>query len=232
MLKKKEILFDVGLEEIWGDMQVHNLYGRHLGLKGNYEVLLAKKDAKAIKLGKFVNELKAEIIKENILRGKGVARFFKAKSEGNSLVVLDQKYTFPRLEKNNLCLVDFVDDEVCFFVVTCGMGVKEKCAELISKGEYLKAHAVAAMALVAVEGMAEYVHEKIRELWGIGTKDGIRVSFGYPVCPNLNDQKKLFALLRPEAKIGVSLTEGFMMKPEASISAMVIKNDKAKGILE
>ncbi|MBT3580818.1 hypothetical protein HN511_00790 [bacterium] len=231
LVERGDYLFDIGLEELWADMRLHNLYGRHLGLKGNYEVLLAKKDAKAVKLVEFVNELKAEIVQENILRGKGLARFFKAKGEGNNLFVLDQEYTFPRMNKNNLCLADFVDDEVCFFVVTCGTGVAKKCAELISKGEYLKAHTVAAMALVAVEGMAEYVHEKIRELWGIGTK-GIRVSFGYPVCPDLENQKKLFALLKPEAKIGVSLTEGFMMKPEASISAMVLKNDKAKGILK
>ena len=50
---------------------------------------------------------------------------------------------------------------------------------------------------------------------------GIRVSFGYPACPNLEDQAKLFRLLEPEKNAGVTLTEGFMMEPEASVSAVV-----------
>jgi len=56
---------------------------------------------------------------------------------------------------------------------------------------------------------------------------GIRVSFGYPACPNLEDQAKLFRLMKPET-IGVELTEGFMMEPEASVSAMVFAHPEAQ----
>ncbi len=56
---------------------------------------------------------------------------------------------------------------------------------------------------------------------------GIRVSFGYPACPDLEDQAKLFRLIRPE-RIGVKLTEGFMMEPEASVSAMVFSHPEAR----
>jgi 5-methyltetrahydrofolate--homocysteine methyltransferase len=56
---------------------------------------------------------------------------------------------------------------------------------------------------------------------------GIRVSFGYPACPNLDDQKKLFSLLRPE-QINIQLTEGDMMDPEASVSALVFHHPEAK----
>ena len=83
------------------------------------------------------------------------------------------------------------------------------------------------------------MHQKIRAMWNIadpaGTtmKDllkakyrGIRVSFGYPACPNLDDQKKLFALLNP-ADIGVALTDGCMMDPEASVSALVFHHPQA-----
>jgi 5-methyltetrahydrofolate--homocysteine methyltransferase len=56
---------------------------------------------------------------------------------------------------------------------------------------------------------------------------GIRVSFGYPACPNLEDQEKLFKLMHPE-DIGVELTEGYMMEPEASVSAMVFAHPEAQ----
>lgn len=56
---------------------------------------------------------------------------------------------------------------------------------------------------------------------------GIRVSFGYPACPNLEDQGPLFELMKPE-DIGIELTEGFMMEPEASVSAMVFAHPQAR----
>ena len=90
-----------------------------------------------------------------------------------------------------------------------------------------------ALAIETAEGAAEWLHRRIREDWGFPDPPtmtmqdrftsryrGKRYSFGYPACPNLEDQQGLFALLKPE-EIGVHLTEGFMMDPEASVSAMV-----------
>ena len=57
---------------------------------------------------------------------------------------------------------------------------------------------------------------------------GLRVSFGYPACPDLSDQTKLFRLLEPTKHIGIELTEGFMMEPEASVSALVFHHPQAK----
>jgi len=84
------------------------------------------------------------------------------------------------------------------------------------------------------------LHSRLRTLWGfpdppelsIGEKlkahyRGIRVSFGYPACPNLADQASLFRLLEPEA-LGLTLTDGFMMDPEASVSALVFHHPAAK----
>ncbi|MCL6548944.1 MAG: hypothetical protein K6T30_08545, partial [Alicyclobacillus sp.] len=80
----------------------------------------------------------------------------------------------------------------------------------------------------------------LRDMWGfpdppemtmrerfIARYQGIRVSFGYPACPNLEDQAKLFRLIRPE-DIGVQLTDGFMMDPEASVTAMVFSHPEAR----
>lgn len=90
------------------------------------------------------------------------------------------------------------------------------------------------------EGLAERVHHMMRDTWGFpdpadmtmkqrhGARyQGIRVSFGYPACPDLEDQGPLFKLLSPE-DIGVHLTEGFMMEPEASVSAMVFAHPEAQ----
>ncbi|HVM44471.1 MAG TPA: vitamin B12 dependent-methionine synthase activation domain-containing protein, partial [Candidatus Thermoplasmatota archaeon] len=103
-----------------------------------------------------------------------------------------------------------------------------------------RSHAVQALALETAEGFAEYLHKRIREAWGIPDPEGLtmrdlfqanyrglRVSFGYPACPDLADQEKLFRLLAPE-DIGVRLTEGHMMDPEASVSALVFQHPDAR----
>ena len=90
------------------------------------------------------------------------------------------------------------------------------------------------------EASAEWLHRRIREEWGFPDPPtltmherftsryrGKRYSFGYPACPNLEDQAKLWRLLRPE-EIGVELTEGFMMEPEASVSALVFQHPDAR----
>jgi len=95
-----------------------------------------------------------------------------------------------------------------------------------------------ALALTLAEAFAEVVHQRLRKAWGIAGHDqekpklrsvyrGKRYSFGCPSCPDLANQKTLFDLLKPEADAGLRLTEGFMMDPEASVSAIVFHNPKA-----
>ncbi|MBI4056605.1 MAG: methionine synthase, partial [Elusimicrobia bacterium] len=118
--------------------------------------------------------------------------------------------------------------------------IMEHSAQLREKGEYFKSHALQSLAIESAEAFAELLHEKIRQMWGIPDPSsmtlrekfqaryrGLRVSFGYPACPNLEDQAKLFKLLQPEKNIGVQLTEGFMMEPEASVSALVFHHPEA-----
>ena len=91
------------------------------------------------------------------------------------------------------------------------------------------------------EGFAELIHERIRTMWGIGESpplskedlfkaryQGRRFSFGYPACPRLEDQSKMWHLLDPETNIGVKLTEEYMMEPEGSVSAIVFHHPEAK----
>ena len=101
-------------------------------------------------------------------------------------------------------------------------------------------HALQSVAIEAAEGYAEKLHRDLRTWWGFPDSPeltmndrfkakyrGLRVSFGYPACPDLADQEKLFRLLKPE-EIGVRLTEGHMMDPEASVSALVFHHPQAE----
>ncbi|MDP6550389.1 MAG: vitamin B12 dependent-methionine synthase activation domain-containing protein, partial [Dehalococcoidia bacterium] len=95
--------------------------------------------------------------------------------------------------------------------------------------------------LECAEGFAELLHQQIRQMWGFGDAPGTphqdlfrtqyrgrRYSFGYPACPRLEDQEALFRLLDVTVNTGVELTEGFMMDPEASVSALVFHHPDAK----
>ena len=121
-------------------------------------------------------------------------------------------------------------------MVTAGAGVRERAEEWKRAGEFFKSHAIQALALETAEATAEWLHRRIREDWGFPDPPsltmhdrftskyrGKRYSFGYPACPHLEDQRGIWKLLRPE-EIGVQLTEGMMMDPEASVSALVFQH--------
>ena len=131
-------------------------------------------------------------------------------------------------------------DYLGFFAVTAGQGARERAEKLKNNGEYLKSYLLQALAMGLVEAFAEVIHQKMRSLWGFpdepeqsaenirkGKYQGIRVSPGYSVCPDLGLQKKIFNLLRPE-EAGILLTETLMMDPEASITALVFSHPEAR----
>ncbi|MFB3829910.1 MAG: methionine synthase [Bryobacteraceae bacterium] len=233
------------LAEVWSYVNPFMLYGRHLGYKGNFEKDLAAHEPKAIELFHTVEELKAEAAR--FLKVKAVWQFFEAEREGNAIHLFapggaSPLHTFrfgrqPR--ENGLCLSDYIlsadggRDYLALFVATAGGGIREKAEEWKDAGAYVKAHGIQALALETAEACAEWLHRRIREDWGFPDPPsltmhdrftskyrGKRYSFGYPACPNLEDQRGIWKLLRPE-DIGVRLTDGFMMDPEASVSAMV-----------
>ncbi len=124
-------------------------------------------------------------------------------------------------------------DHSAMFVVTAARASAQHSEEAKQRGEFFLAHALQALAIETAEGCAEWLHRRIREDWGFPDPPtmtmqerftsryrGKRYSFGYPACPNLDDQQGIWKLLQPE-EIGVQLTEGMMMDPEASVSALV-----------
>ncbi len=234
------------LAEVWSYINPFMLYGRHLGFKGNFDKLLAERDPKALELFHIVEDVK--LWAAQFLKVRAVWQYFEAERDGNAIHLFApggsspiQTWRFGRQAKSDgLCLSDYVlspeegrRDHIALMVVTAGEGVRERSETAKNAGEFVKAHALQALAIETAEGCAEWLHRRIREDWGFPDPPattmqerftsryrGKRYSFGYPACPNLEDQAGLFRLLRPE-DIGVELTEGFMMDPEASVSALV-----------
>jgi 5-methyltetrahydrofolate--homocysteine methyltransferase len=245
------LLREVPLAHIYPYLNLQMLYGKHLGVRGLVSRLLEDGDPKVLEIHEVVEALKREAAEHGWLRARGIYQWFRVRATGETLIVADARgaeqarFTFPRQrDGERLCLTDYVrddaDDAVAMFTVTCGEGVRERAETLKQRGEYLESHALQALAIECAEAFAEMLHARLRTLWGFpdapdvkiadklkGRYRGIRVSFGYPACPSLADQATLFALLRPE-QIGLALTEGFMMDPEASVSALVFHHPGAK----
>ncbi len=132
-------------------------------------------------------------------------------------------------------------DVIGFSCVTIGSRASEVTAKLFEAGDftrYLYAHG---LSVETAEALAEYMHVLTRRDLGIGGEDaeeirdlfhqkyrGSRYSFGYPACPNLEDQTKIFELLKPEENIGVRLTEGYHLEPEQSTNALIVHHPQAK----
>ncbi|RAI97964.1 methionine synthase (B12-dependent) [Paenibacillus pabuli] len=253
---ERHVMRNYPLSHILPYVNMQMLLGHHLGLRGSVEQLLASGDQKATDLKAVVDDIMQEAVRDGIIQAHAMYRFFPAQSSGNSVIIYDPEdtsnilhtFTFPRQKVEPfLCLSDFLKpvesgqmDYVGFMVVTAGHGVRELSTAWKEQGDYLRSHALQSVALEVAEGLAERVHHMMRDIWGFpdpaqmtmkqrhGARyQGIRVSFGYPACPDLEDQGPLFNLLQPE-DIGVELTEGFMMEPEASVSAMVFSHPQAK----
>jgi len=159
------------------------------------------------------------------------------------------RFTFPRQrEGRRLCISDFFLskasgklDVIAMSCVTIGAIASQETQKLFEGGEYTKYLYLHGLSVETAEALAELSHKRIREELGIAGDDsphvrdlfhqkyrGSRYSFGYPACPNLEDQTKLFALLHPDETIGVKLTTGFLLEPEQSTSAIIAHHPNAK----
>jgi 5-methyltetrahydrofolate--homocysteine methyltransferase len=200
-------------------------------------------------------ELKERSKAKQLLVPRVVYGYFPAQSEGNDLIVYHDdketerlRFTFPRQPAGkHLCLADFFAakdsgrmDVVAFHLVTVGRRASEYAQELFKGDKYADYLYFHGLSVESAEALAEMWHKRIREELGIAGQDapeltklfhqayqGSRFSFGYPACPNLEDQTKLFELIDP-ARIDVSLTEEFQLEPEQSTSAIIIHHPEAK----
>ncbi len=253
---KLHVIRDYDLSEIFDYINPAMLYARHLGFKGRFEEALDSGDPKAVELREKVKEVEDEMLSRQDITASAIFKFFRAASEGDDVLILspDGKDVLDRFRfgrqwaGDQLCLSDYVlplssgkPDYLGMFVTTIGPGVRALADQWKEDGNYLASHIIQLLALEGAEGFAELLHQKIRAMWGFPDPEGIakkdlfqtryqgrRYSFGYPACPRLEDQAQLWSLLEPNKHIGVELTEGFMMEPEGSVSAIVFHHPKAK----
>ena len=218
-------------------------------------VELRESDPGAWKVVQMVAEVKEQFRHSPLFTAKAVYRHFRAASEGNALHLYTPEggpqpvltLALPRQPgKDGICLADLVNpvgaapDNFAMFVTTIGTNLRATADELLKQGEYLRGHVLLSLAIESAEGYAELLHRDLRRGWGIvddpkGSQleifkahyQGRRYSFGYPACPNLEDQRVIWNLLRPE-EIGCQLTEEFMMDPEASVSALAFHHPQAR----
>ena len=158
------------------------------------------------------------------------------------------RFTFPRQRKAPfLCIADFFrpaesgePDYAGFHVVTMGQRASEREKELFAADKYQDYLLLHGLSVEMTEALAELWHRRIREEWGFADEDGptlaglfrqqyrgSRYSWGYPACPDLDDQTKVAELLEID-RIGVSLTEEFHLVPEQSTSAIIVPHPEAK----
>ena len=158
------------------------------------------------------------------------------------------RFSFPRqIDDRFLCISDYFApvnsgkiDVVAFHLVTMGKTASEYSKKLFDANEYKDYLYFHGLSVESAEALAELWHKKIREELGFGGKDsseikrlfsqgyqGSRFSFGYPACPNLEDHKKLFDLLKPE-RIGVTMTDEFMLNPEQTTDAIIVHHPEAR----
>jgi 5-methyltetrahydrofolate--homocysteine methyltransferase len=202
-----------------------------------------------------LHRLKQLCLDENILRPSVAYGFFPCISDGDELMVFTDaamtqslRFEFPRqVGGDNLCLSDYFranmngePDIVSMMAVTMGHEISRRTNELFRSNQYTDYLFLHGLGVESAEALAEYFHQRVRREWGIASGDGptvqrlfkkqyrgCRYSFGYPACPNLEDQTKLFELLHPE-RIGLSLSEQFQLEPEQSTTALIVHHPKAK----
>ncbi|MEO7804451.1 MAG: methionine synthase, partial [Actinomycetota bacterium] len=203
----------------------------------------------------ILREWLARSLEEQILTPAVVYGYFHAQSEGDDLIVYRDdaktewaRFAFPRQQSGRfLCLADFFRsvesgemDVVAFHLVTVGRRTSEVAQTLFKEDHYTDYLHLHGLSVEMAEALAELWHERIRQELGFGSEDGSglkslfrqkyrgsRYSFGYPACPNLEDQVKIMELLEPQ-RIDVTITEEFQLDPEQSTSAIIVHHPEAK----
>ena len=248
------VVEDIALDDVFSFVNETALFKGQWQFKQGRTTLEEYQSLVKTKVRPIYDELKERSKRELLLVPKVVYGYFPCQSEGNDLIVFDEsgkermRFTFPRQPAGgHLCLADFfasresgIMDVVAFHLVTVGRRASEYSQELFKADNYSDYLYFHGLSVESAEALAELWHKRIRKELGIDGADandlsklfhqayqGSRYSFGYPACPNLEDQEKLFALIDP-ARIDVSLTEEFQLEPEQSTSAIIVHHPEAK----
>ena len=231
------------------------VYQLHWGYRKDGRTLGEFMEWSKKELRPILDRLLAQCAKEEILRPQAIYGYWKAAADGNDLILFEEdgrteaaRFTLPRQAKEDgECIADFFRDVndaerdvIGLQVVTMGQHATEVARQWFAENRYQDYLYLHGISVEMAEAMAEYVHARIRAELGFGAEDardkdkllqqgyhGSRYSFGYPACPNLEDQAALLRLL-DAGRIGVSLTDEHQLDPEQSTSAIVVHHPRAK----
>src|SRR5580700_1451915 len=232
---------EVDLDEVYKHLDTHVLFKLHWGGRG------VKGEAWKRLVGEdFKPRLERMWREQTYLHPRALLGYFPCNSDGNELIVWDpddfdpanprelQRLTFPRQPRHDrICLADFYRpvgsgevDVVALQAVTAGDEVTELMARLEADGEFAEQLFVHGLGVQTAEGMAEWLHSRVRSDLGIEPTQGRRFSWGYPACPEQSEHEKVFALLDAPS-IGLRLSGGYAVEPEQSTLAIVAHHPQA-----
>jgi 5-methyltetrahydrofolate--homocysteine methyltransferase len=229
---------DVDLDGVYHHLDTHVLFKLHWGgrgVKGEEWTRLVRED--------FQPRLERMWREQTYLHPRAALGYFPCNSDGNELIVWDpddpgqtelERLVFPRQPKHDrICLADFYrplssgdTDVVAIQAVTAGDEVTELMARLEADGEFAEQLFVHGLGVQTAEGMAEWLHARVRAALGIAAAQGRRYSWGYPACPEQSEHEKVFRLLDAPA-IGLRLSGGYAVEPEQSTLAIVAHHPQA-----
>lgn len=249
------IVTGISLEDVFSHLTEHVLFRGRWGYRRGklsaeeYQLLLDRQV-----IPEF-NALKARIKAEQLLTPQVVYGYYPCNSDGDELIIYHpeegrewQRFAFPRQRTApHRCIADYFRpaasgqrDLIALQVVTVGQRASEIAQQLYASNAYKEYLLFHGLSVESAEALAELWHRRVREELGIAGEDGSsmeefvvqkyrgsRYSFGYPACPEMAENRKLFAILRPE-RIGVTLTEEDQMVPEQTTSAFIVHHPQAK----
>jgi 5-methyltetrahydrofolate--homocysteine methyltransferase len=236
---------EVPMDEVYRHLDTHVLFKLHWGgrgVKGQAWERLVLGDPETGEEG-FQPRLERMWREQDYLHPRALLGYFPCNSEGNDLIVWDpeapgerelERLVFPRQPRHDrICLADFYRplssghvDVVALQAVTAGQEVTEVMARLEREGEFAEQLFVHGLGVQAAEGMAEWLHARVRNELGIPPTQGRRFSWGYPACPEQSEHEKVFRLLDAPS-IGLRLSGGYAVEPEQSTLAIVAHHPQA-----
>jgi len=225
------------LDDVFPHLDRHVLFKLHWGGRG-----VKGEQWRALLEDDFEPRLLRMWQEQDYLHPRAVLGYFPCATDGNEVVVFDpedperelERLVFPRQPRHDrICLADFYRpltsgerDVVALQAVTVGPEVTELMAGLERDGEFSEQLFVHGLGVQTAEGLAEWLHSRVRADLGIGSAQGRRYSWGYPACPDQSEHEKVFRLL-DAGQIGISLSGGHAVIPEQSTVAIVAHHPQA-----
>ena len=236
---------EVDLDDVFPHLDRHVLFKLHWGGRGKkgeeWRRIVEGHDGEE----GFAPRLERMWREQDYLHPRARLGYFPCAADGNELIVFDpsdperelERLVFPRQPKHDrICLTDFFRpldelepgerDVVALQGVTVGPEVTDLMAKLESDGEFAEQLYVHGLGVQSAEGLAEWLHSRVRGELGIDPDQGRRYSWGYPACPDQSEHEKVWRLLHLE-EIGMTLSGGHAVMPEQSTVAIIAHHPQA-----